>query len=88
MTTHVDIDTYKYFGNGIGFDRKGFFFQSGGTGTNVIIFGVDKSSFTKIDNRKKDIPILGKYPTQELEHTLSAEKMYSINCTKNNKLGL
>ena len=43
------------------------------------------SSFTKIDNRKKDILILGKGPTQGLEHTLSAEKTYSINFTKNNK---
>ena len=42
------------------------------------------SSATKIDNRKKDILILGKRPTQELEHTLSAEKMYSINFTKEN----
>ena len=40
---------------------------------------------TKIDNRKKDILILGKGPTQRLEHTLSAEKMYSINFTENNK---
>ena len=40
------------------------------------------SSSAKIDNRKKDILILGKGPTQGLEHTLSAEKMYSINFTK------
>ena len=33
----------------------------------------------------KNILILGKGPTQELEHTLSAEKMYSINFTENNK---
>ena len=43
------------------------------------------SSFTKIDNRKKDILILGKGPTQGLEHPPSAEKMYSINFTKNKK---
>ena len=42
------------------------------------------SSSTKIDNRKKDILILGKGPTQGLEHTLSAEKLYSINFTKAN----
>ena len=42
------------------------------------------SSSTKIDNRKKDILILGKGPTQGLESTLSAEKMYSINFTKKN----
>ena len=34
---------------------------------------------SKIDNRKKDILILGKGPTQGLEHTFS--KMYSINFT-------
>ena len=33
---------------------------------------------------KKDILILGKGPTQGLEHTLTAEKLYLINFTKNN----
>ena len=32
--------------------------------------------------KKKDILILGKDSTQRLEHTLSAEKMYSINFTE------
>ena len=40
------------------------------------------SSSTKIDNRKKDIFILGKGPIQGFESTLSAEKTYSINLTK------
>ena len=48
----------------------------------MLIFGVDMSSSSKIDNTKKDILILRKGPTQGLEHTLSAEKMYSINFTK------
>ena len=39
------------------------------------------SSLVKIDNRKKDILIFGKRPTEGLKHTLSAEKMYSINFT-------
>ena len=43
------------------------------------------SSSTKIDNRKKDSLILGKGPAQGLEHTLSAEKMYSINFTVTGK---
>ena len=42
------------------------------------------SSSAKIDNRKKDILILGRGPTQGLEYTLSAEKIYSINFTKKN----
>ena len=43
------------------------------------------SSSSKIDKRKKKILILDKDPTQGLEHTLSAEKMYSINFTENKK---
>ena len=55
-------------------------------GRNVIIFGVDMSSSTKADNKGKNILILGKGPTQGLsEHSLSAEKMYSINFTKVDK---
>ena len=41
------------------------------------------SSSVHIDNKKKYILILGKGPTQELEHTLTAEKWYSINFTRN-----
>ena len=86
LAKKADVDRYKYSRYGIGFDRHGFFSHpSGGTGRNVIIFGVDMSSSTKINNRRKDILILGKGSTQGLEHTLSAEKMYSINFTENNK---
>ena len=49
-----------------------FGYPSSGTGRNVIIFGVDMSSSTKIDNGKKDILILVKRTTQGLEHTISA----------------
>ena len=84
MTKNSDIDKHKYSGYGIRIDRdESFSFPSGGTGRNVvIIFGVDMSSSTRIDNKIKDILILGKGPTQGLEHTLSAEKMYSINFTE------
>ena len=81
-----DIDKYKYSEYGIAFDRHEFFSHpGGGTGRNVIIFGIDMSSSTKIDNRKKYILILDKGPTLGLEHTLSAEKLYSINFTEYNK---
>ena len=40
------------------------------------------SSSTKIVNRKKDILVLGKGPTQGSEHTRSAEKLYSITLLK------
>ena len=37
------------------------------------------SSSAHVNKKKKYILILGKRPTQGLEHTLTAEKMYSIN---------
>ena len=37
------------------------------------------SSSIHIDNKKKDILVLGRGPTQGLEITLTAEKMYSNN---------
>ena len=42
------------------------------------------SSSAHIDNKKKDMLVLGIGPTQGLEHTLTAEKMYSINFTITN----
>ena len=44
------------------------------------------SSSVHVDNKKKDILIFGECPTQELDGTtLTAEKLYSINFTENNK---
>ena len=43
------------------------------------------SSSTHIDNKKKDILVLEKGPTQGLEYTLTAEKIYSINFTVTKK---
>ena len=84
LTKHADIDKYGYSGYEIGFDRhESFSFSfSNGVGLNVIIFGVDMCSSTKIDNRKKDIFILENDPTQGLKHMLSSEKLYSINFTE------
>ena len=43
------------------------------------------NSSSYVDNKGKDILILGKGPTQGLgEHSLTTEKMYSINFTKVN----
>ena len=78
MTKNADIDKYGYSGYGIGFDRRGSFsFPGGGYGQNILIFGVDMSFSAHTDN-KKDILVLGIGPTQGLEHTLTAEKMYSV----------
>ena len=53
LTKNVDIDKYGYrIWDWI--DRKGSFsFQGGGYGQNVIIFGVDMSFTTHIDNKKR-----------------------------------
>ena len=74
LTKSPDIDKYKYSGYGIGF----FSYPSGRTSRNVIIFGVDMSLSTTIDNNKKDILILGKSPTQGLQYTLSTEKYIQL----------
>ena len=54
LTGNADIDKYKYSGYGIGFDRRGSFsFPDGGYGQNVLVFGVDMSFTSHIDNNKK-----------------------------------
>ena len=86
LTKNVDIDKYGHSGYGTEFDKRGSFsFPSGGFGQNVLIFVVDMSSSTHIDNKKKDILVLELEPTQGLEHTLTAEKMCAINFTVTRK---
>ena len=82
LTKNADIVKYGYSGYGIGFYRRSSFsFPGGGFGQNVLNFGADMSSSEHIDNKKKDILVVGKGSTQGLEHTLTAEKIYSINFT-------
>ena len=86
LTENADINRCKYSRYGIGLDNHGSFsFPGIGLGRSVIIFGIDMSSSVHVDNKKKDIFILGKGPTQGLEYTLTAEKMYLINLTEHNK---
>ena len=86
LTKNANIEKCKYSGYGIGFDRRSkFSFPGGRFGQNVLIFGADMISSIHIDNKKKDILVLGRGPTQELESTLTAEKMYSINFTVTKK---
>ena len=86
LKKNADIEKYGYSGYGIGFDRRSSFpFPGAGFGQNVLIFGVDMSSSPHIDNKKKDILVLGKRTKQRLESTLTVEKMYSINFTLTKK---
>ena len=46
LTKNADLNKYKYRGYSIGFDsRSKFSLPDGSMGENVIIFGVDMSSF-------------------------------------------
>ena len=75
LTKNADIEKYKYSGYGIGFDRRSSFsFTGGGFGQYMLIFGVNMSTSMHVDNKKKDILVLGRGPTQGLESTLTAEK--------------
>ena len=90
LTTNPNLDKYnytKYTGCSIGFDsRSEFLFTDGSYGKNVIIFGADMSSSVHVDNKGKDILILGEGPTQGLDDTtLTAEAKYPINFTQSGK---
>ena len=80
LTKNNDPDKYAYTGYGIGFDSHSeFSLPDVSMGKNVIIFGVNMRSSVHINNKKKDILILGADPTQELDDTrLIAEAQYSI----------
>ena len=85
MTKNADIDKYGYSGYGIGFNqRSSFSFPGDRFCQNVLIFGADMSSSVhkkskKKKKKKKQHIVLGKGPTQRLEHMLTAEQIYSIN---------
>ena len=55
-------------------------------GKNIIIFVADMSLSVYIDNKNRNILILGEGPTQGLDDTtLVAEAIYPINFTQSNK---
>ena len=61
LTKNADPDKYSYSGYGIRFDtRVEYPLSDGSADENVIIFGVDISSSVHIDNKGRDILILGK----------------------------
>ena len=64
LTKNTNLGKYKYTGYVIGFDCRGeYSLPDGSVGKNVIAFGVEVSSSGHIDNKGKDISILGKGPT-------------------------
>ena len=80
LTKHSNICQYKYSGYGIGFDRKReFSFDSNGFGKNVIIFGVDMSSFVHANVRTKNISVLGTDFIQGSDNTAIYAKKIEFN---------
>ena len=54
--------------------------SDGSWGKNVIIFGVEMSSTVHVDNKKKDVLVLGEGWTQGLNSTtMTAKAKYPIN---------
>ena len=88
LTKNADFDKYKYSGYGIGFYLQGSFSLSNGSGfgKNVIIFVADMSLSVHINNKTKDILILGKASTQGLDDIpLTTEEKYFINFSEQQK---
>ena len=84
LTKNADINKCRCSGYSIEFDRRSSFsFHGVGFGQNIIIFRVDISSSVYIDNRHFNS--WKRIRTQGLEHTLTAEKLHSINVTLTSK---
>ena len=80
------VDKYKYSSYSMGFDSRSEFSLTVGSIRKNVIFGADMSSSVHIDNKNKDILILGEEPTQGLDDTtLTAEAKYLINFTQPRK---
>ena len=51
----------------------------------LLFFGVDNNSFVRIDNKKVDISVFGKGPTQGLENDNNDRSSYSINFSRSQR---
>ena len=81
LPKNADPDKQLYSGYSNEFDScSEYSLLEGSIGKNVIIVGVDMSSSLHIDDKKRDILILGRGPIQGLDDTtLTAEAKYSFN---------
>ena len=83
LTKKADLDKFNYGGYGIGFDScSGLWFRDRSMRKNVILFDADMRSSLHIDNKNRNILILGEGPTQRLHNTkLTGEAKYLISFT-------
>ena len=87
ITKNDDSDKYSYSWYAIGFDSCSLLsIPNFNFGKNAIIFGVGMSSSVHIDNKYKNIIVLGKGPTQGLDNTtLTAEAKYFLNFSRSQR---
>ena len=78
-----DNSKYVYGCCGIAYDEAGSWSFGNDFCRNVLIFGVDNSSSSQIDNLKNNYLVLGERPTDDISGSVgTAEKMVSINFSK------
>ena len=87
LIKNANPNKYSYSGYKIGlYFRSLFSMLNFDWGKIAIIFGVDMSSSVHADNKKKDILILGKGNTKELDNTsLRSEAKHSINFSRSER---
>ena len=89
LTKNADPDKYVYSGYSIGFDsRSQFSWADENNGKNAIIFGVDNSYSVHIDNRNKNILVLGKGSKKGLEGTVITADANILLILQNDKKDL
>ena len=70
LIKNTDSDKYYYSRYGIGFDFRSIFsVPNFDWVNNIVIFGVDSSSSVRIDDKKKDILVVGKGLIRRLNDT-------------------
>ena len=84
LAKNAGQNKYSYSGYGIVFNsRSRFSVLNFDWCKNVVIFGVDNSASVQIDNKKKDILVLVKGPTQGFDDTaITVEAKYYINFSR------
>ena len=84
LAKNAHPDKYGYSGYDNGYYASWqFLLPDGSWSKNVIIFGVGDGSSVHVDNKRKDILVLGEGPTQEVDNSIiTAEATYSINLTE------
>ena len=86
-TSTKDLQKYNYTGYGIAFSSNTFKHpDTGGTGKNVIIFGVNTKDFEKENNKKQSVMVLGYGLVKLYDTDIYTEKSYTPDSTSDKKI--